>query len=91
MIRIEMHFYATRTPDGLIHVQNVIDGLLGQHHIHNEQSFERWRKDVPDAILTIDEGACDCGLDTPGQIREYDGHVWFNDRFLKESNEEVNG
>ena len=82
MIRIEMHFYVTKTPDGLIHVQNFIRGLRGQHHIHNEDSFKRWKKDIDPKYIHVSEGSCDCGLKL-GQVREYDGHVWFNDRFLK--------
>lgn len=82
MINIHMHFYATRTPDGKIHVQNAIMGMPGQHHVHNERSFKRWRRGIKPDALTIEEGTCDCGLDV-GQVREYDGHVWSSDRFLK--------
>lgn len=83
MLRIEMHFYATKTPDGKIHVQNVIRGMLGQHHVHNKQSFDRWRKGIKDNAITIEEGTCDCGLNV-GQVREHDGRVWSSDRFLKD-------
>lgn len=83
-IVIHIHFYATKTPNGLIHVQNFINGLPGQHHIHNEESFNRWRKRWKKEALDIEEGECDCGLNVPGMVREYDGAEWFNDKFLKE-------
>ena len=88
MIRIEMEFYATKTPDGKIHVQNVINGLRGQHHVHSAESFERWSRHVNPGNLEIDEGECGCGLEV-GQVREYDGRVWFNDRFLRDEPAEV--
>lgn len=79
---IVMEFYATKTPDGKIHVQNAINGLLGQHHVHNAESFERWSKLIKPDNLHLEDGACDCGLEV-GQVREYDGAVWFNPKFLK--------
>ena len=92
MIVIDMRFYATRYPDGTVHVQNAVNGLPGQHHVHSAESFERWRKHVSPEALEIEDakegGECGCGLGV-GQVREYDGRVWFNDRFLK--NQAVGG
>jgi len=91
MLQFEMHFYITKTEDGLIHVQNYIRGIgggIGQHHVHNEDSFKRWKKDIDPKYLHISkEKTCNCGLKL-GYVREYDGHVWFNDRFLKEQTKE---
>ncbi len=83
MIRIQMHHIATRTADGLIHVQNYIDWRKGQHHIHPEESFRRWNEQH-ESKVEVEDGECSCGLDKAGMVREYDGHTWFNDRFLKE-------
>jgi len=82
MIRIQMHHIATRTPDGLIHVQNYVDRRKGQHHIHTEESFRRWNEQHEPKVK-VENGECTCGLDKAGMVREYDGHTWFNDRFLK--------
>lgn len=80
-MKILIQFFATETPDGTIHIQNAIDGLPGQHHVHTKESFERWRSTLKPKYLEIKKGECSCGL-RPGQVREYDGDVWFNDRFL---------
>ena len=74
---IEMRFYVVRNPDGTYHVQNVVLGHLGQHHVHTEKGFEKWKKDVPERLIHYIEGTCDCGL-RPGDIMEYDGKVWHN-------------
>lgn len=81
MLRIEMHFYVTKTPDGIHHVQNFVQGLKGQHHLHNEASFKRWKKDINKKLIHITKGTCNCGLTQSGDIREYDGREWHNDRF----------
>ena len=78
---LTMHFYATKTPDGLYHVQNFVAGLKGQHHVHNEASFQKWKAQIDPKNLTISEGECKCGLTQSGQVREYDGREWQNDRF----------
>jgi len=81
-IRIEMHFYATETPDGLIHVQNFVTGLRGQHHVHDKESFERWKKGIKREFLHYSKGTCDCGMKS-GDVEEYDGQRWHNDKFEK--------
>ena len=80
-IKIEMEHYVTEAPNGTVHVQNVIGGLPGQHHVHTPASFKRWCETTHPKIAETAKGECGCGL-TPGQVREYDGGVWFNDRFL---------
>ena len=86
MMEIRMQHIATRTPDGLIHVQNYVQGLMGQHHIHTEESFRRWNEHH-EAKVEVEDGKCDCGLEKAGMVRAHDGHVSFNDRFLKEIEE----
>lgn len=78
---MEMHFYVTKTKDGLYHVQNCIMGHLGQHHIHNEKSFKKWKKTIKKELLHVSEGSCNCGLTKSGNVREYDGKEWHNDKF----------
>ena len=86
MMEIQMTHIATRTPDGLIHVQNYVSWRKGQHHIHTEESFGRWNKHH-ETKVEVDDGECNCGLDKAGMVRSYDGHISFNDRFLKEIEE----
>lgn len=69
---ITMTFSVSKDTDGNIHVQNGVMGMLGQHHVHSPEGFERWRK-PGDSIREID-GLCDCGL-RPGQVRDHTGHV----------------
>jgi len=85
MLSFEMHFYIAKTPDGLYHVQNYVRGIgggSGQHHLHNEESFKRWKKDIDPKYLHIsEEKSCSCGMKRSGDVREYDGHEWHNERF----------
>jgi len=83
MMTIEMHFYVTKTEDGLYHVQNVVMGHFGQHHIHNEKSFNKWKKNINPKYIHMFEfkASCNCGLTKSGDVREYDGHEWHNDKF----------
>lgn len=78
---VPMTFIVTITDDGLYHVQNVIMGQMGQHHVHTKESFQRWKKDIDSKHLKVSQGECNCGLDRSGMVREYDGHEWFNERF----------
>lgn len=62
-----MTFYCSKNQDGLIHVQNAIMGMLGQHHVHDEAGFAAWANNPPaisnDAIVWLnDVKDCDCGL-----------------------------
>ena len=83
MFPLTMRFYVTRTPDGFYHVQNYVRIYRGQHHVHNKDSFERWKSQdgINQKDIKISDGTCDCGLSESGQVREYDGREWFNDRF----------
>jgi hypothetical protein len=84
----EMHFYVVKTPDGLYHVQNIVAGHLGQHHVHSEKSYERWAQKVDKRLIHyLGERECNCGLKC-GDIREYDGTVWHNPKFEDEENEQ---
>ena len=77
-----MSFYADIDPNGCYHVQNAIMGLRGQHHVHTKDAFLKWSKQIKKENLHVgkEPRECGCGL-KPGFCREYDGHVWHNDRF----------
>jgi len=77
-----MFHYATETPDGLIHVQNYVMGLSGQHHVHTKEGFRAWLKiaKVRKRDVSIRKGSCNCGL-KPSEVREYDGRKWKSDDF----------
>jgi hypothetical protein len=75
-----MRFYATETPDGLIHVQNFVGPLRGQHHVHTKESFERWQRETGSSVEVLKKGECYCGLKA-GDVREHDGFTWHNDKF----------
>jgi hypothetical protein len=78
---IEMHFYVVKAPDGTYHVQNVVLGKLGQHHVHSEKSYEKWAQNIDKRLIHyLGEKPCDCGLKC-GDVREYDGRVWHNPEF----------
>lgn len=77
----EMHFYVWRSRDDTYHVQNIVMGHLGQHHVHSERSYRRWAKKVDRRLIHyMGEKECDCNL-KPGYIREYDGAVWYKPEF----------
>jgi len=78
---IEMHFYVAKTEDGLYHVQNYVMGMKGQHHIHNEKSFNAWKKGIAKKYIHISKSSCSCGLTKSGDTREYNGTEWHNDKF----------
>jgi len=72
-----MVFSVTRTDDGLVHVQNTVMGLRGQHHVHTAEEFGRWADGAPDRgigpvdlcdIQELRAAACDCGL-AAGEMR----------------------
>jgi len=79
-LKIEMHFFATETPDGLIHVQNYVGAYRGQHHVHTRESFERWQRETGASVEEIRKGECNCGLKA-GDVKEYDGYKWHNEKF----------
>jgi len=85
-----MVFYVTVDPKGLRHVQNMITGMLGQHHVHTKAGFQKWVKksNIPlNDIFGWSPGKkvvrkwCRCSLQA-GWTREYDGHTWYDKRFL---------
>jgi len=72
-----MRHYVTLTPDGLYHVENIVGPYPGQHHIHTEQGYRRWRSNIDKKYIHLEEGElCVCGLE-PGYVLEYDGRVWY--------------
>lgn len=81
---ITMTFYITETKDGLIHVQNMVMGYAGQHHVHTPKGYQEWLKGISERerktikIRKVNE--CQCGLQ-PSEVREYDGQKWVNNRF----------
>jgi hypothetical protein len=77
---IEMHFYIVKNPDGTYHVQNVVMGMLGQHHVHTEKGFKEWSKNIDKRFIHFMDGVCNCGL-KPGDVKEYDGKVWHNEKY----------
>ena len=76
-----MRHYVALTPDGLYHVQNVVGAMPGQHHVHSEQGYMKWKRNMSQRYI-FEENAefCSCRLD-PGYVREFDGRVWFNEKF----------
>jgi hypothetical protein len=80
-MRYEMRHTAIRTDDGLIHIQNHVGTLTGQHHVHTTKSYERWLVNIaPVAHPTVTTGKCLCGLSV-GDVREYDGKIWHSEEF----------
>jgi hypothetical protein len=75
-----MKFYVYRNEDGTIHVQNVLMGHFGQHHVHNEDGFNKWKEGVLASAIEVMEGCCNCDL-KPSQVRNHTGKVWTNDKF----------
>ena len=87
MISPRMVFEVKRNKDGTVHVQNIVlhMGIIykGQHHVHTEEGFRKWleeNKIDKDSLIYL-EGECDCGLKA-GYVKEYDGKVWFDERYL---------
>lgn len=77
----EMHHYVSLTPDGFYHIQNMVGVMAGQHHIHTERSYKAWKKNIEKKYIHFEETEfCACGLG-PGYVKEYDGEVWFNEKF----------
>lgn len=72
-----MHFYVTQTPDGLYHVQNMVMGMSGQHHVHMKKGFNHWKADLEPGDISYTKGVCDCGL-KPGWVRDHDGPTHYN-------------
>ena len=81
---IDMRFAVDITPDGLYHVTNMVRGMKGQHHVHTEESYDRWKAqgNISDDRIMISEGTCNCDMKA-GAVEEYDGHRWHSDRFEK--------
>jgi len=68
MMEIRMQHIATRTPDGLIHVQNYVQGLRGQHHIHTEESFKGWDEHHATKV-EVEVGKCNWALNETYMLR----------------------
>ena len=77
----EMHFYVTKTTDGLYHVQNAVMGMLGQHHVHTEKGFKKWMREIEKEKIHTSSGNCDCGL-RAGNVQDHTGNVTFNRKFV---------
>jgi hypothetical protein len=76
-----MHHYASRTSDGLYHVQNMLGPYPGQHHVHTEKGYIQWSKKVDKKYLHLEDAeSCPCGL-KPGYVREHEGRVRLNSEF----------
>jgi len=77
-----MSHYVTIDLNGWYHVQNVVSGYSGQHHVHSKEGFERWVREThtgkSDLIIDNTPRACDCGL-KPGDVRDHEGHVRHTD------------
>jgi hypothetical protein len=72
MMAIRMRHYVTETKDGLYHVQNVVMGYFGQHHVHTKKQFEAWLKKnkiAEDDIIKLAGNECDCGLKA-GEVKD---------------------
>jgi hypothetical protein len=78
----EMHHYVTVTPGGQYHVQNMVGSMIGQHHVHSEQGFRKWKRKIDKKYIHLERGEfCVCGLG-PGYVKEFDGRVWLNKRYI---------
>jgi hypothetical protein len=77
-----MDFYVVIDANSRYHVQNILMGHDGQHHVHTKESFAKWKKNVDskDIHISKTKAQCDCGL-MPGDVRDHEGHVSHNDRF----------
>ena len=75
-----MTFYIYRNKDETIHVQNVFMGHFGQHHVHTEEGFKKWKKDINEAEFSVMSRDCDCGLKA-SQVKDHHGNITTNDRF----------
>ena len=65
-----MNFYVNPNTDGTYHIQNAVAGMLGQHHVHDEDGYREWLAGTnPDRVSILENAAdCDCGL-IVGEIR----------------------
>jgi len=87
MMNITPKFYVWKNSDGLYHIQNYIGMYKGQHHIHNEDSYKQWMENlnkIERSNMVMMRGTCECGHNKSGIIEEYDGRVWFNNKFESE-------
>lgn len=81
MMTIRMTYHVTITEDGFYHVQNVVMGHLGQHHVHTKKGYEFWLKNINNKEdIKVSKGKCNCDLNA-GDVREYDGHIWHKQEF----------
>jgi len=62
-----MIHYWWKNPDGTIHVQNAIMAHFGQHHVHTQEGFDKWKKNVKLVDLQYQQGKCGCTL-KPGEV-----------------------
>ena len=77
---IEMHYYVTIAPTKEVHIQNMVMNMAGEHHIHSWKGFFKWKRNIDRKFIHIKNGECDCGLKI-GDVKEYDGKVWHNEKF----------
>jgi hypothetical protein len=76
-----MRHYVALTPDGLYHVQNVVGAMPGQHHIHSEQGYIKWKKNIDKKYIQEEIAEfCPCGLES-GHVKEHDGGACFNEKY----------
>jgi hypothetical protein len=62
----EMYHYVALTPDGLYHIQNIVGTMIGQHHVHSEQGYVKWKEHIDKKYLLMERvESCPCGLE-PG-------------------------
>ena len=65
VLHARMRHYVSRGPGRrTVHVQNMLVGLTGQHHVHSPAQFRRWQRTVQpgEAELLHVRGICRCGL-----------------------------
>lgn len=56
-----MTHYVFRNGDNEVHVQNMVGGHSGQHHIHTAEEFRAWAAEIPGRQLKEMKTECDCG------------------------------
>ena len=80
-VSAEMHHYVGLTPDGLYHVQNMVGPYEGQHHVHTEAGYKKWKRGIDKKRIHLEEAeSCACGLES-GYIKSSDGTVCFDEKY----------
>lgn len=76
---IRMQYFVSESEDGMLHVQNILMGMNGQHHVHTKDEYEKWKKngkiESRDITMANKRYKCNCGL-KPGEVKDHEGRVY---------------